>query len=179
MPGARLTVEIDDTAALRALNRALAATRDMTPLMRDIGEELLTTTRERFVGQKSPEGTPWAPLSELTKKRKQRNPGKILTERGFLRGGLTYQAGPDAVLVGSPSIYAGTHQFGAKKGAFGSTHSAGYRDRGTDDVVHYSLIKPRPLPWADIPARPFLGLSADDSAEIVVLVNEYLAEQLS
>ena len=160
MPGARLTIEIDDTAVRQALNRLIAAGRDMTPLMRDIGEELLNSTRERFVDQEGPDGTPWAPLSEATKRRKRRNAGKILTERGFLRGNLTYQAGPDAVVVGSPSIYAGTHQFGVARGAFGSTS------------------KGQPILWGNIPARPFLGLSTADESAVLLLINRYLAEQL-
>lgn len=31
-----------------------------------------------------------------------------------------------------------------------------------------------PLPWGDIPARPFLGASDDDQANIVSLVRSYL-----
>ena len=61
MAGARLTIEHDDTVVLEGLNRLLAATRDMTPLMRDIGEELLNTTRERFNTQTAPDGTPVYP----------------------------------------------------------------------------------------------------------------------
>lgn len=158
MAGIRIRVEVDDKQVRTALNRLLAAGRDMTPLMRDIGEHLLNTTRERFVDQKAPDGTPWAALSDTTKRRKRRNVGKILTERGFLRGNLAYQTGPTSVRVGSPSIYAGTHQFGAAMGAFGST-AGGLR-----------------IPWGDIPARPFLGLSDDDEAEILELVNRHLAD---
>ncbi len=55
--------------------------------------------------------------------------------------------------IGSPSIYAGTHQFGAAKGAFGSTS------------------KGAPIPWGDIPARPFLGLSDADEADIRDLID--------
>ena len=41
-------------------------------------------------------------------------------------------------------------QFGAKRGQFGAA------------------------PWGDIPARPFLGASDDDQANIVRLVRSYL-----
>ena len=64
------------------------------------------------------------------------------------------------MVVGSPSIYAGTHQFGAEKGAFGAT------SRGD------------PIPWGNIPARPFLGLSGDDETEIGNLITDYLNEQI-
>ena len=98
------------------------------------------------------------PLSEATKTRKRHNIDKILTERGYLRGhGLPFRAGRDQVEVGSPLIYAGTHQFGAARGAFGSTSGGA------------------PIPWGDIPARPFLGLSDDDEFEITELVASHLA----
>ena len=160
MAGARIEVTVDDAEARAALNRKLAAGSDMTPLMRDIGEHLLNSTRERFVAQKAPDGTPWAPLSETTKRRKRRNIGKILTESGVLRGqGLVYRAERLAVAIGSPLIYPGTHQFGAAAGAFGSSGA-------------------RPIPWGDIPARPFLGLGDADEGEVSRLVNRWLAEQL-
>lgn len=161
MTGVRIRVELDDDEVRAAFDRLIAAVHDMTPLMRDIGEHLLSTTRERFRSQKAPDGTPWAPLSESTKAKKTRNVGKILTERGFLSGNLAYRAGSDEVLVGSPSVYAGTHQFGAEEGAFGTTGAG------------------RPIPWGTIPARPFLGVSDDDASEIRALVNDYLAEQLT
>ena len=153
MAGVRIHITLDDAPVRDALDRLSRASTDLTPLMRDIGEHLLNTTRERFVEQKAPDGSPWAPLSETTKKRKRRNKGKILTERGFLRGNLAYQAGSSEVQVGSPSIYAGTHQFG-------------------------STTQRRRIPWGDIPARPFLGLSDDDEAEIRALVFDFLAEAL-
>ena len=66
MAGVTLTVEIDDAEVRTALNRLLAAGTDMTPLMRDIGEHLLNTTRERFHSEKAPDGTPWTPLTDST-----------------------------------------------------------------------------------------------------------------
>ena len=160
MAGVQLRVELDDKQAQAALKMLAAAGGDMTPAMRDIGEHLLNTTRERFNAEEAPDGTPWAPLSAATGARKRRNRDKILTERGFLRGNLDYRADATSVVIGSPSIYAGTHQLGAEKGAFGLTGSG------------------RPIPWGDIPARPFLGLSDDDSDEVTALVTEFLVAQL-
>lgn len=45
---------------------------------------------------------------------------------------------------------------GAKRGAFGVSRRGG------------------PLPWGDIPARPFLGLSADDRKTIEEIVRAHL-----
>ena len=65
--------------------------------------------------------------------------------------------GSDAI-VGYNLIYATTHQFGAEKGAFGTTSRGG------------------PIPWGDIPARPFLGISDDDRRDIEKLVEGDLRE---
>ena len=156
MAGARITVEFDDAQVRRALGRLRAAVADMTPVMVDVGHHLVNTTRQRFFDEETPEGQPWAPLSETTRRRKKKNVGKVLTEEGTLRGGIAHQAGPDGVDVGASIIYAGVHQFGAAKGAFGATSKGG------------------PIPWGDIPARPFLGLSNEDEDEIAALVADYL-----
>ena len=144
----KIDIAIDDTQVNNAIARLIQAGTDLTPTLRDIGEHLLNTTRQRFADEQSPDGTAWEPLSETTKARKTRNKDKVLTEDGRLAGTLGYQVMRDELLVGSPRIYASTLQFGAKKGEFGQT------SRGT------------PIPWGDIPARPFLGISDDDRVEI-------------
>ena len=161
MAGASIEVTFDDAAVIRAINQLVDAGKDLTPVMRDIGEHLLNTTRERFKDEQAPDGTPWASLTESTKQRKRRNTGKILTESGDLRGhGLVYQARRDLVEVGSPLIYAGTHQFGAEAGAFGSMSNGA------------------PIPWGDIPPRPFLGVWTDDEAAILRILTEHLESGL-
>jgi phage gpG-like protein len=52
-------------------------------------------------------------------------------------------------------IYAAVQQFGAAKGAFGRT------SRGA------------PIPWGNIPARPFLGISAEDEPLMLEIVAEW------
>ena len=160
MTGARITVKVEGIGAGRERLRALiAAGHDATPLMRDIGEGLLNSTRERFRTEAAPDGKPWAPLSEVTRKRKRRNKDRILTHEGHLGGtSLNYRAGPTEVLVGSTSVYAGTHQFGARTGAYGRTERGG------------------PIPWGDIPARPFLGVSEADREMIEESVLDHFSK---
>ena len=59
--------------------------------------------------------------------------------------------------VGSSLEYAAVQQFGARRGEFGRTR------RGA------------PIPWGDIPARPFLGVSRVDRVEILDILAGYLA----
>ncbi len=148
----QIKIELDDASVQAAFNRLLRAGRDLTPVMAAIGE--------RFDDEQSPEGKPWAPLSAVTLARKRKNRDKILTEYGHLRGTLAYRAGRQQIEIGSTRIYAGTHQFGAEQGAFGRTKRGG------------------PIPRGDIPARPFLGVSDEDRAEINQAVRDFLVGAL-
>ena len=156
MAGVTIHVEFDDAEARRALDRLARAGADLAPAMQEIGEVLVSSAKDRFSSQTSPDGTPWAPLSEHTKARKKRNKDKVLTLEGHLRG-IVARPGADSVEVGSPLVYAGTHQFGAPAGSFAPG-----------------------IPWGDIPARPFLvdadgRLSADDEDAIGDIVIDHLA----
>lgn len=159
MAGAAIHVEFDDAEVRRALDRLQAAGADLRPAMQDIGRHLLNTTRELFRDEEDPDGAPWAPLRPATKRRKKRNAGRILTEEGHLRR-IVMQADSDSVVVGSPLIYAGVHQFGAEKGAFSTTS------------------KGSPIPWGDIAARPFLGVSSDDEREIADIILDHLTDSI-
>ena len=65
-------IRIDDREVQAAFSRLLQAGEDLTPAMRANGEHIINTTRERFRDEEAPDGTPWAPLSETTLKRKKR-----------------------------------------------------------------------------------------------------------
>lgn len=54
--------------------------------------------------------------------------------------------------------YAAAQQFGMKKGY------AGANKRGS------------PIPWGDIPARPFLGISDHDRGMILDEISDYLSQ---
>ena len=86
MSGASVEL-IDAEKVCRCLDKLV---RDATPLMRDIGEHVLNTTRDRFDSQTDPDGNP--PLSDNTRRHKKRNADKILTLDGDLRGNLTCRA---------------------------------------------------------------------------------------
>jgi len=164
----KFDIRIDDREVQLAFNRLIQAGEDLSPAMRAIGEHMVNTTRERFRDEKAPDGTPWAPLSEVTLKRKKRNVDKILTERGYLSGTIAYREGPDFVEIGSSRIYASTHQFGAAKGEFGGVRTS---------LPGRSFFQP--IPWGDIPARPFLGVSDEDSAAIADAVLDHIDQAFS
>lgn len=73
--------------------------------------------------------------------------GQTLVDKGLLRDSLTSRAEKDRVVIGTNLIYAGIHQFGGRAG------------RGLA---------------ADLPARPFLGLSARDERDIGHAANAFI-----
>jgi len=160
------SVQINDTASdgLEELARALM---DLTPVWADIGEDLLVSHQDRIARGEQPDGSPFAPRSPTTIKRYQKmglSFGAPLNQSGDMRLGLHYATSPNSLELGSGAIQAAVMQFGAKKGAFGSYQGEGFG--GTTPTIS--------IPWGDIPARPFLGLSDEDQDAITAAVGEWL-----
>ena len=96
-------VKFDGTAATASLRGLLAGIENPAPLLAQLGEYTLRTTRDRFKTQTGPDGTAWAALQPWYKKEKSQNKNRVLTLRGFLRGQLVSQ-----VVGASPSRWAAT-----------------------------------------------------------------------
>jgi phage virion morphogenesis protein len=158
---ALIEFEIDHRAtlaALRELGRRLANPR---PALLEIGEELRESTLQRFARGADPAGRRWAPKAPATlaayRARGLNRPKPLVGESRSLSTTIGYRMdGLRALLLGSPQKYAATHQLGARKGQYGRTR------HGT------------PIPWGDIPARPFLGLSRDDRRTILQVLREWV-----
>lgn len=154
-----IRIQIDDRAVLDALRRLQAAGADLRPALYDIGEYLIFSTKRRFGEGKAPDGTPWAPNRPATLARK-RGSKPLIGESKRLGNEFDYLIGANRLEFGSSVEYAAVQQLGARKGQFGTTR------RGS------------PIPWGNIPARPFLGLSDADSNKVTEILNEYLARAL-
>jgi phage gpG-like protein len=174
---ALLQIDVDDREVLDVLARLARRAGDLSPALTQIGVDLVDSTQRRFATSTSPDGQRWAANSQLTYLRylggKDRPAGlfgkkdgkltakgagfalgkKPLVDSGNLASTINYQLadGGRTLLVGSPQKYAAVQQFGAKRGSLG-----------------------RGAPWGDIPARPFLGISASDKQMIVDVIQGYL-----
>ena len=192
MAGTHITFTVDD-ADLRAMLERQAqpetgAASGSDTLAARIGERLMESTRERFKTQTDPEGRQWkdyAPLSRAYSKRKKKNPDKILTLDGYLRGGIHWQAlDDDTVQVGSNLKYAAIHQFGGeiKK----PSRQATVRYRSVAGRVLFAGRKHKKVTERQVtmpehsitmPARPFLGISASDDQEIRQIIQDWVTER--
>ncbi len=174
----KVELKVDDQKMQEAFSELVARGTNLRPLMQELGEFLIETTKQRFETSTAPDGSRWAPNApatylahlgafkgsfqkdgRLSKRGASRLSGKkpLIGETGRLSSQISYRADGQSVEVGSGLVYSAVQQFGAARGSFGTTK-------------HGS-----PVPWGDIPARPFLGLSAEDTAEIGARAAAYLA----
>jgi len=159
-----------------ALQSLVDAGGNLGPVFKQIGEFLTFSTKQRFKTSTAPDGSAWAENSEVSmlkflnktkgnfkkgggrsSKGKQRagNKKPLIGESKALFTTINYNASAKDVEVGSPMVYAGVMHYGAKQGAFGKNK------------------RNVPLPWGDIPARPIFGLSINDRAEVLAIINDH------
>ncbi|MGK7664248.1 MULTISPECIES: phage virion morphogenesis protein [unclassified Marinovum] len=147
------TLELKDDDLDAALARLTSGLDDMSELTNEIGEFLAESHQQRIARSLgAPDGTAWAAKSPFSRSRDRRP----LVDSGEMMGAINHQYGPDHVEVIATGRQVRTMQFGAAKGAFGETAGG------------------RPLPWGDIPARPFMGLSEQDRSDIADALQEWV-----
>ena len=192
-----ITIEVDDRRVLDVLSALIERLDDLTPVMQTIGEYLVGSTKRRFATSTAPDGSRWAPNSQVTYIRmierahgvtlksgqiNKKGAGMAMSKKPLigethrLSSEISAQAGRDRVEVGSPMVYAAVQQFGAKMGEFGrySQVSRWRKYEKGDFRKHAGTVKGFPIPWGDIPARPFLGLSNGDVDQVLTIVHEHL-----
>ena len=156
----QLDIQVSDREVREALKRRREAGADMTPAMRDIAAAMESAAQSAFQHQRSPGGGKWPDLTEHTKARRRKRrkwPGQILHISGRLAASISSSYDADSAIAGTNVIYAVTHQFGAARGEFGATKAG------------------RPIPFGDIPERPFFGISDDLHDEVLDVLGQHLA----
>ncbi len=159
--------------ALNKIRLSLSEQGDMTGVMKSLGRVLLTGTQLRFRSGKGPEGQAWK-----TSKRASEEGGKTLRYTGGLRDSITYEATNGQVAIGTNKVYAAIHQFGGT-----IKHPGGTRYVVVNAVAVFvsnafmgpvsGITKPHPIP---MPARPFLGASESDQAELLRVLQAHYSD---
>ena len=142
--------QFNDTEIIAALQRLAGSGANLSSPFGAIGESLMESTKHRFETTTSPEGESWSLNSGLsTLLNVDKKCDRALTgESGLLMDTMNYQLNAEGVEIGSPMEYAAMQQFGGTKSEF-------------------------PHLWGDIPARPFLGISADDEKMIIDTLHDH------
>lgn len=146
--GVSINLKVEDGGFGGALERMLRATSSLRPVMDEIGGALEASAIERFEDEEDPEGNAWPDLSDVTKARRGDDARK-LRDRGHLVQSITHTASRLQTAVGSNKVQARIHQLGGEAGRGGKVK---------------------------IPARPYLGVSADDRASLGEILERHLAE---
>ncbi|KAB2921671.1 MAG: phage virion morphogenesis protein [Dechloromonas sp.] len=193
MAGASLIV--DDAEVLAAFEWARNSLSNLQPLLSDVGDSLVASTKQRFATGKGPNNVPWKALRPRTIKAKG---GKtlILVDRNILFSSITYRATANEVEVGTNVQYAAIHQFGGEIQIAARSQKARRRTEtstrknadGTETVYRKGrFVKLQRKKAGDfktvrgtevgnieigahtisIPARPFLGIDEADKTTIV------------
>mgnify|MGYP006283574597 FL=1 len=153
---AGVSLRFDDSELQRDVQGMRKRAANTRPAFEVVGELVRTSVVANFEAEGRPDK--WPELKPSTLKRRPKA-GQILRRQGFaggLMGSISAKPMDDGVRIGTNKVYAAVHQFGAKKGAFGATS------------------KGAPIPWGDIPARPYLLIQDEDEARICRVLENFI-----
>jgi len=182
MAGTHFTVHVDDAevqARLEAM--AQAKTGDLMP---KLGQYLQDSAQNRFRTQRKPDGEKWEELNPRYAQRKERNKNKVLTLNGYLRSWIRHQpVDANTVEVGTNTPYAAIHQFGGTITQNPQSRTVRYRSTagralfaGKNDTGATERRVTRSAYQVNMPARPFLGISAIDETKIKDTVQDWISD---
>lgn len=162
MSGFALNLTLDDASAMKGVGALLASLGNLRPVLNEIGAELEKTTLDRFETGVGPDGIAWKPS-----RRAAETGGQTLVESTALRDSVHYVADDHGVEIGAggpAGAYAPIHQFGGT-----ITAKDGYLKFRLGSGAFVSVKS------VTIPARPYVGLSAEDERTIPSIVGAHLA----
>lgn len=146
------------------LNRALSELKDPTPLLHEIGSILESNTKERINTSIGVDDKPW---QKSWRARVQG--GTTLRDTSRLYNSIKYQViGGKRVVVGTNAFYAPVMHFGGTIKPKNGKYLTFKTPTGGWVRVKSVTIKP----------RPYLGMSVDDSQEVLFAIEEYLEKVL-
>lgn len=131
-------------------------------VMKKISEKMKTAVDNSFRYSQSPDGEKWARLSvETTLAWNSERRGDVpLRDTGIMQRSITPGFGGGFAKVGTADIRAPTHQFGAKQGKYAK--------------IPTKNGKVRNVPWGDIPARPFFGITKQKDIDYRKIILNYI-----
>jgi phage gpG-like protein len=180
MQGASIALDIKGLPEIARAARAISELGDLplNELAETLGAVGVSQTQARIAsGGPGPDGEEWAPLSDGYKDKKAaQSSGGLLSFGGFLFASLSSEASGAGVEWGSNLDYAAIHQFGDD----GSEIKVASHIR----IISQAFGENLPFPVAvtvagftrqqNTPARPYLGVSADNAEEIEATALEFV-----
>ena len=191
MTGIREAITIEDEAVNAALSRAEAAGANTKSLMRDIAAAMLFSVQRRFETETGPDGRSWArhaprtAKARINRKRRGNQPvtPKLLRDSNRLYQSISSEAGEREAATGTNLVYAAIHQQGGTVTQYPQSRRVRFRKSGRRILfarkAHKRVIE-KPVTFGlrsiVIPARPYLGFSEADRAQILEIAEEHFAD---
>jgi len=147
-------IKLESQPVIDALHNLQHIGLELDPVLKNIGEMLINSTKERFRTSRAPDGTQWAEKQDKTF-----NDRPLIGETKSLSRQIHWQLVSGDLLVGSTMEYGATQHFGAAAGQYGQT------TRGAA------------IPFGNIAARPFIGISTDDETAILEFIERYIEKK--
>lgn len=159
--------------------------RDLQRMVRDVAKRM-ENKREglRIMGAIGKESirTNFAQGGRPTKWKELKNrKGQPLRDTNVLMNSITSAVQSDSLVeIGTNKVYAAVHNFGAKKGSFGTvlatvkSHQRTGKSGKRYTVGQHS--RKMLMPWGDIPAREFMVLQQEDKTEMVAVLADFIME---
>ena len=163
-----IKIELDDDSVRQALVQAQSRATNLRPLMAGLANKLLEATEDNFAKERNPEtGQRWPELAPSTRQQRAAigRDGKMLQVSGLLASSIQPNFGDDYAKVGTNKAYAPVHQFGSGPYTIRPRHK---------QALAFGGIMRKKVNHPGVPARPFLGLSAQHKADIVEAITNYL-----
>lgn len=98
--------------AIAELDDVATRMRDLTPVLTVAAQDTRTLIDDSFQNSRSPDDSPWRPLSERTLARRRGSDARILVDTARLRNSIQSTAAQRSLRFGTNVVYGGTHQFG-------------------------------------------------------------------
>ncbi len=170
----------DQELALSELGGLIARTSNPLPLFEAIGLSLVTSTQHRFDTGTGVDGSPWPPSLRVIARG-----GKTLVLSARLYRSISFQASATGVEIGTNVIYAAIHQFGGTINQPARSQTLHFKANKKTGQQRFSRAKGAThskevsigARVIKMPARPFIGLDADDDRAITGIAEKWLAGQ--
>lgn len=177
-----IQVEFLGAGKLNDIKRAMEKLADSSlrsELLESIGAVAESQTRRRISDEKqSPTGQAWDKWSDSYAKTRQGNQS-LLQGNGDLLDSVTYVTERNQVRVGTPLAYGRTHQDGFSGSVSINAHQRLINQAFGRALKHpvWQTVKAHTR-MMDIPQREWLGLSAQNSDELMHIIGDFWKEVL-
>ncbi|TCT37436.1 phage virion morphogenesis protein [Martelella mediterranea] len=187
MSGISYKLSLSDGSIRTRLERLVAMMNQPQGFYREVGEHLINATRENFEKESGPDGEPWQRLKDKTirnRESKGQTPVHILRAEGRLAGSINLVASNSDIRIGSPMPYAAIHQLGGDITIPSHTRTIYQHYDARTETLDQRFRKKAQSNFArdvtvgsytvHIPARPYLGINADDQVAIIAIAERWL-----